>query len=209
MLVLNFEQYVALIERMTKQPVTLDYAGITKTQLDMSALNAMLKSQTCALGLVESGIPLHPTEYEWLEDLELITAEEPRYLTDRGTAILELWHFYFYETYEIDPRHIRSHWYAGNMETFYNSKFPVYRVATLLARNSKAAMDRFVHDLQSGVSYFNACKQLQHTPLDFHTSVCVPVVNSNGVGFVQEYLPSAIGVSCLKIAAAYHGVPLE
>jgi len=209
MIVLNFEQYVALIERMTKQPVTLDYAGITKTQLDMSALNQMLKSQVCTLGLVESGIPLHPTEYEWLEDLELITAEEPRYLTDRGTAILELWHFYFHETYQIDPRHIRSHWYAGGMEVFYKSKFPVYRVTSELARNSKAAMERFVHGLNSGLSYFTACKQLQYNPQDFHTSVFVPTVKNDGVEFVQEYLPSSVGVSCLKIAAAYHGVPLQ
>lgn len=208
MLVLNFEQYVALIERMTKQPVVLDYAGITKTQLDMSALNEMLKKQVCTLGLVATDVALRPIEYEWLEDLELVTAEEPRHLTDRGWKILDIWQHYFYETYQLDSRDIRPHWHVGGLDSFYSSKFPVYEVATTLMRNSKAAMERFVSDLRCGLDYYTARKQLQHAPIDFHTSVWVPVAKDGDVKFVQEYLPTLTGLGCTKIAAAYHGVLL-
>lgn len=208
MLVLNFEQFVGLHERAFKTKLTLDHAEIVRLQTQLGAMNQMLKSQVCVLGLIEGGVTQHPGQYEWLEDLELITADEHHYLTDLGMKLLELWHCYFQETYQMDPKHIRSHWYAGNVERFYDSKFPVYQVVTELASNSKAAMDRFASDLRSGLGYYTARKQLKHAPLDFHTSVFVPVAKDGNVVFEQEYLPTVIGLSCLKIAAAYHGVPL-
>lgn len=208
MLVLNFEQFIGLQERAFNTKITLDYAGMTKAQLELGVINQMLKSQVCVLGLIESGVEQHPGEYEWLEDLEMITADDHHHLTDAGIKLFDLWHFYFHETYKMDPKHLRSHWYAGNTEPFYGSNHSMYKAVTELARNSKSAMDRFASDLRSGLSYYTARKQLQYTSFEYHSSVYVPVANDGNVEFIQEYLPTDLGLRCLKIAAAYHGVPL-